>query len=394
MAIINTSSRKCFFFCLFFSISCSYISCSHSENNNLGNYLSETIKINPDNVTEGLKLGQYRIDSICPLAFPDGMELHEITKVYVKNERIYIMDSRLDKTIFVFDSSGDFLFKAGERGRAKNEYIEGPADFFVDNDDNIHVFDNRAKKILIFDKSGKVRKVVDVIQYFPNSFGMMADRSYVYDFNLDKFEENTVLARCDANNIIKEKLLSRSDSYTFIPSFQTFFANENRLSHIPLLADSVLVFNSDSLEKVVKFDFGGKYIMQENPSLVIDLHKPEEISAYKGVRALLSYQETDNLILLNYVYQSSRNYWLYNKDTEKVISGPFLFEGLSPFTNYFIKGKQIISVISDEQVSINESDPDFENDIYRKNYKNSAKQMQDIYDGKTNLPAVVFISIK
>ena len=394
MANLSVSFRKCLISCFAFSISFWCISCSQSENNNLGNYLSKTIKINPDNVTEGLKIGQYCIDSVCSLSFPDGIELHEITKVFVKNNRIYIMDSRLDKTIFVFDNSGNFLFKAGERGRAKNEYIDGPADFFVDNDDNIHVFDNRAKKILIFNKSGKVGKVIDVIQYFPNSFGMMANKSYIYDFNLDKFEKNTVLAKCDENNVIKDKLLSRSDSYTFIPSYQTFFANGNRLSHIPLMADSVLVFNADSLEKVVKVDFGGKFIMKENPSLVIDLHKPEEISSYKGVRALLSYQETENLVLLNYVYQSRTCFWLYNKDTKKEVSGPFLFEGLSPFTNYFINGNQIISVISDEHVSINESDVDFDKEIYAKNYNNSSKQVQDIFDGKIKLPAIVFISIK
>lgn len=139
-----------------------YVSCSESSWNELGEYKKETIKINPRMISGQLKKERYNVDSVCSLSLPEGMELREITKFTVKNNRIYIMDSRLGKTIFVFNNTGRFLFKAGERGRAKNEYIDGPTDFFVDNDDNIHVFDGHAKKIMIFDNTGKVKNVISV----------------------------------------------------------------------------------------------------------------------------------------------------------------------------------------------------------------------------------------
>lgn len=391
---LYTFLRKLFVFSFVICVSFTNISCSLYENNTLGNYQLKTIKIDPEKVSDGLNLCQYRVDSICSLSFPNGMELHEITKLIVKNDRIYIMDSRLDRTIFVFDCSGKFLFKAGDRGRAKNEYIDGPADFFVDNDNNIHVFDNKAEKIIVFDHTGSVCNVIDVRLYYPYSFGMMPNKKYVYDFNFDKDEENTALAVCDENNIIKDKLLYRSEKYTFVPSSQTFFANANRLSHIPLLADSVIVFNNDTLEKVVKFDFDGKFIMKEAPSLVIDLHEPQEISAYQGVRALLSYQETDNLILLEYIYKSMTNYWLFNKCTKRSISGNFLFEGLSPFHNYYIRDNQIITIVCDESVSIDENDSNFDKKEYNANYEKSSEQIKDMYDGKTKLPAIVYFSIR
>ncbi|MEE1140126.1 MAG: hypothetical protein UHP25_01915 [Prevotella sp.] len=214
----------------------------------------------------------------------------------------------------------------------------------------------------------------------------------MFDFNYDKDEENTVLAEYDENNITN-KLIHRKDKY-FYDIGQTFYANDSRLSHIPLMADSVIVFSGDTLEKVVKFDFNGKFIMQESPSLILELHNPEEISAYKGVRALLSYQETDKLILLQYVYQSRITYWLQDKDTKKVISGPFLFDGLSPFTNYFIKGNQIISIVTNEGMPTDKNYFEKKGDTFKTNYNKSPKQLQDIYDGKTKLPVVVFISIK
>ena len=369
-----------------------YVSCSESSWNELGEYKKETIKINPGMISGQLKKERYNVDSVCSLSLPEGMELREITKFTVKNNRIYIMDSRLGKTIFVFNNTGRFLFKAGERGRAKNEYIDGPTDFFVDNDGNIHVFDGHAKKIMIFDNTGKVKNVINTMHYFPHSIGMKANNKYMFDFNYDKDEENTVLAEYDENNITN-KLIHRKDKY-FYDIGQTFYANDSRLSHIPLMADSVIIFSGDTLEKVVKFDFNGKFIMQESPSLILELHNPEEISAYKGVRALLSYQETDKLILLQYVYQSRITYWLQDKDTKKVISGPFLFDGLSPFTNYFIKGNQIISIVTNEGMPTDKNYFEKKGDTFKTNYNKSPKQLQDIYDGKTKLPVVVFISIK
>ena len=369
------------------------ISCSQSNWNELGVYKRETIKINPEKISGQLKKDRYNVDSICTLSLPDGIELHEISKFIVKDNKIFVMDSRLDKTIYVFDNSGKFLFKAGEKGRAKNEYIDGPSNFFVDNDGNMHVFDRNAKKILIFNNNGKIKKVIDFIQYFPNSFGMKASNKYILDFNFDKDQNNTVLAECDENNIITNELIHRVDKY-YYDIEQTFFANEDRLSHIPLMADSVLVFKDDTLEKIVKFDFGGKFLMEEEPSLVLKLNKPENLTAYKGVRALLSYQETDNLVLLEYIYKKSVNYWMYNKKTSNCTSGPIIFDGLCPFVNYFLKGNQIISIITKNEVPTDGTGEEYDKDIYKRNYNNSPKQIQDIYDGKIKLPAIVFISTK
>lgn len=369
------------------------ISCSESNWNELGEYKKETIKINPEIISGQLKKERYNVDSVCSLSLPKGMDLHEITKFIVKNNRIYIMDSRLDKTIFVFDNTGRFLFKAGERGRAKNEYLDGPTDFFVDNFNNIHVYDGRAKKILIFDVIGKVRKAVDVKHYFPNSFGMKNNGRYMFDFNFDKDKDNTVLVECDNNNLIDHKLIHRLDKYYFNKE-RSFFANGARLSHIPLMADSVLVFNDDKLEKIVNFDFNGKFIMKEAPSLVLQLSTPEEMHNYKGVTSLSNYQETEDFIMMEYIYNSKVQLWFYNKKDKSHTYGPYIFDGLSPFSNYFIKDNQIISIVTNDELPIDKNYFKKRENTYKTNYNKSPKQLQDIYDGKTKLPAVVFISIK
>lgn len=384
---------------IFYNITACFIllgtGCSQSDNS-LGYYQSSTIKIDLDDKSFSLNAEQYSVDSVCHLSLPEGLEIHEITKFMVKNGRTYIMDSRLDRTIFVFDHTGKFLFKAGERGRAKNEYIDGPADFFVDNDNNIHVFDGHAKKIIIFGQEGKVMKTIDVRSYFPQSFGLFNNEKYAFDFNLDKLDGNTVLAICDEKNEIAKKLLFRSENYYLFPSKQTFFVNGDRMSHIPFMSDSVLVFNKDMLEKVVRFDFGGKFLMKEKPELAIDKQtEPLDISAYKGVRYLSNYQESDELILLEFVYQGFSNYWLYDKKNKRTIVKNYtLLEGLSPFNMYYIKDRQIAAIIGSEDIEIDRSDPDFDEKEFKKNYNMSSDSIKEIFDENKKLPAIVYISIK
>ncbi len=371
------------------------VGCSRPKNS-LGDYCSSTMKIDLDSENFSLDTEQYSVDSICHLSLPEGLEIHEITKLIVKNGRTYVMDSHLDRTIFVFDYTGRFLFKAGERGRAKNEYMDGPSNFFVDNENNIHVFDGRAKKIIVFGKDGKIMRTINVRNYFPQSFGLLNNKEYAFDFNLDKLEGNTVLALCNEKNEIARKLLFRSENYYLIPSEQTFFANGDRMSHIPLMSDSVLVFNKNVLEKVVKFDFGGRFLIKERQELAIDKQsEPQDISAYNGVQYLSSYQESDNLILLEYVYQRYTNYWLYDKQRKKVIAKNFgLMEGLNPFFMYYIEDKQIVAIVGEEDVEIDKSDPDYDEKEFKKNYDMSSTPIKEMFDGKTKLPAIVYISVK
>lgn len=371
------------------------VACSQSENS-LGEYNSSTMKINLDGKNSSLIADQYSVDSVCHLSLPEGMKIHEITKFLVKNGRTYVMDSHLDRTIFVFDYNGFFLFKAGERGRAKNEYMDGPADFFVDDDDNIHVFDGNAKRVIVFGKEGKVMKTIDVRNYFPQSFGLLNNKKYAFDFNLDKLDGNTVLAVCNEKNEIDKKLLFRSENYYLFPSEQTFFVNGDRMAHIPFMSDSVLVFNKDVLEKVIKFDFGGRLLIKEKPKLATDKQsEPQDISDYNGVRYLSNYQESDDLILLEYVYQHYSNYWLYDKQNKKVIVKDYrLLDGLNPFYMYYIKDRQIVAIVGEEDVEIDKSDPDFDEKDFQKNYDISSTPIKEMFDGKTKLPAVVYISVK
>lgn len=111
---------------------CLVTACGKEETYGLGKHRTVVFKIDPLKITQSLGRNDYRLDSVCTLSFPDSMK-YETTKILAKGNRIYVLDSRVGHTVYVFDSSGKYLFKLSERGRASYEYAGEPKDFFVDN---------------------------------------------------------------------------------------------------------------------------------------------------------------------------------------------------------------------------------------------------------------------
>lgn len=367
----------------------------------LGSYNSIVFEINPESPSNFINSSQYTVDSVCSLHLPDSFIAHSATKIIVNKDIIYIMDSEIARTIFVFDCYGNFLYKIGERGRARDEYIGGPSDFFVDKKNDVHVYDKNGEKILVFHK-GQVVRMIDTRSIFPHSFGLTSNGRYIYCMNHIGSDNanNSTLMICDFGYTNKKVLLpSKKKPYYCNPSNQTFFSNGNRLSHIPLLSDSVLVFQKDTLEKVVKFDFNGKFLINEEPDFAIitkdneALDIAKKMANYKGVVSLESYQETDSLILLQYVHQRYIRNWLYNKRTKKTINSECLFEGVVPFTYYFLRGNQIIAYVNEENAKMLR-------DIYQTNkdrkdeLEKSSRQIRDLLEGKIDAPALFYITIK
>lgn len=315
-----------------------FAACSLKGADGLGEYKTDIIFIeNPEVQTELLGNTQYTIDSVYTLSMPENISQFFVNKYIVKNNRVYLLDDNYAHTILAFDSNGKFLYKAGDRGRARNEYIDGPEDFFVDQNDRLHVFDYRGQKIVVFDSYGKYSRTINTQEEHPWAIGVKGNGEYLYSFMEDC--TGAALAIYDNDNKIQKKLVPFGKIYSFLPGKRCFFQNDNRLCHIPLLSDSVFVFDNDTLQKVVKIDFKGQFIMDVDPDLVTKENKTLELAKFRGVRSIKQYQETDSLIYFQYDYRGRLRSMLVNKSSNKILSGLSFFDGISPFTN-FVFGEQ------------------------------------------------------
>lgn len=376
---------------------CLFISCAEEKDNAFGDYKSVNIKIEPENITEPLGFNQCTIDSVCPISLPDSINNFLPSKLMVKNNKIYLLDSDITKTILVFNIKGNYLYKLGERGRANDEYIGGPTDFFVDDYGIVYVFDARAQQIKIFKENGHFNGNLGVGDYFIYSFGLLNNKRLLYSIasNNRNEEDKAALISCDLISSDPRKLLDFKENYTFWPSRFTFFSNENRLSHIPLLSDSVIVFKGDSLEKIVHFDFDGKFMRTEKPELVTHSGSLKDIIDYNGVQVLRKYQETESLILLEYSYKNLAMIWLYNKRTKQTWNLNNLFEeGTLIPTLTYLSDNQIIALIEQEDVDLYQDLLKNPTEEYKKTLAKAPSQVRDVLEGRIKTPALFYITVK
>lgn len=78
-----------------------------------------------------------------------------IDKMIYDRGRFYVLDSKMNKGIYVFNSDGSFLFNIGRVGRGHGEYIE-PTDFVI-ADTLVLVLDEFGKKFVRYGLDGACR---------------------------------------------------------------------------------------------------------------------------------------------------------------------------------------------------------------------------------------------
>ena len=194
---------------------------------------------------------------------------------------------------------------------------------------------------------------------------------------------------------IKKQLLPFGKKYNYSVANRCFFQNGNRLCHIPLFSDSILVFNNDKLEKVVKVDFKGRFITDVIPDVITGEVKKDEtfkLSSFDGVRYISVYQETDSWINVSYSLKILGGERLIRKKTNETFSGNTLFEGLQPFTHLFLLDDKLVFLAQKDMVEYIRRQP--RDEKFMEEYNKSAPQVQALIDGKIKTPAIFYISIK
>ena len=390
-----------------------FAACSLETPNALGDYKKETITV--DSLEAQSKLltkEQYSIDSVCSLELPQNLEYYSVQRLMVRNNRAYVQINSYENSVYVYDSNGKLLWKTGrndvvksvsdsdgkirkvgKKADAKDEQTVDPADFFVDDNDYLHIFDRGAQKIFVFDSEGKVVKTIYTQRDNPYAVGLMNNGEYMLSF-----AENTcgaALANYDEFGSIKKQLLPFGKKYNYSVANRCFFQNGNRLCHIPLFSDSILVFNNDKLEKVVKVDFKGRFITDVIPDVITGEVKKDEtfkLSSFDGVRYISVYQETDSWINVSYSLKILGGERLIRKKTNETFSGNTLFEGLQPFTHLFLLDDKLVFLAQKDMVEYIRRQP--RDEKFMEEYNKSAPQVQALIDGKIKTPAIFYISIK
>ncbi len=367
-------------------------SCSHKHNEAKSYYTTRNIQIEDYSMTQYMDSANCKIEIATELKMPSNFRYMDGKKLLYENGCFFLMDSKYNNTIFVFDSVGNYINKLGERGRAKNEYIKSPTDFFVDsNNGNVHVFERDSRRIIIFTKDGNYKETIQ-LNYWPYSIGYTSSGNYLASFNYKKAGDGLQLGVIGLNEEVVNPILYLQNDFDFVTTHNTSILSDGLLYHIPNFSDSIMVFCGDTVKEVIKLNFPYKEIPNEIKKLVAKSEMDNYI-AFRGINSISNYYETNSFVNFSYSLSHVKFNCLIDKRNKKQYhsSGGF-FQGVFPGHTYCVKGDYILWLITQDDVDDLLSIMKFNSDNYDSDAIFPHVIVKDIMRKKYKLPLILKIT--
>lgn len=254
-----------------------------------------------------------------PLEVNENCLIGEIDRILYLNNRFYIFDQNISKSIFVFAKNGTFLHKLDKSGHGPGEYFV-PNGFDVDSIGNIFVGDAFNKRILKYDSLGNY---IDTYRtsYYIEEFCLFDDHKVLVR---NAYKTNKVIASLGILDLLTDKLIriipGRDVFDDFdIPRFSSsyLFRSDNIIYYNPRFDNSIYKIANQEIMKSIsysqelcpsqEFVQGLKYdqdLLISNKKYILDLRNIFENSNFISI----SYTKSINSRNLIISKKSNRSY--------------------------------------------------------------------------------------
>ena len=231
-----------------------------------------------------------------PLETNSDIMLSGIDKILVSKSYYYVLDTKSNFGLFLFDKNGKFVRTISSRGRGPGEFIY-IADFDIDKKGNIYLFDKERKNILKFDSFGNFKEEI-THGLFTTNFAYINDDDFIF-FQKGRYQ----IERDFQNDLIlwnnKNKIKSTYFPYTArsIPygSFSSFYKSGEKLYYCNYFGNNIYEIVDGNPRLVYHLDLGELYPSDELFDYVNI--KPSVDKIRKDYYCNLSnYYETENLV--------------------------------------------------------------------------------------------------
>jgi hypothetical protein len=303
------------------------------------------------------------VDSVLyvPLETTDESLIGEITQVEYFDGKYFVLDGNQAQALFVFDSTGRYLWKISRIGGGPGEYIS-LSEFSIDyQSKHIHLLSLNPVKVLEFDFQNNLIATLSP-SFYPHSFRYLPnDSSYLfynsYDNNREKLTNEYNLIATDKNMKITRGYIpydSKSTSNTRyvprVPSNYYWYGREVRL--IDEVSHAIYRIVADSLHVCYRFNFGSYAFDKSRVAEPADdfakyMHdkKPSSISAVSETPQFLYFTiHGDKKVIFGY----------YSKDKQQLTAGYSVqcdnLKIVSPKV-YSAQANRFISVIDPETIT-------------------------------------------
>lgn len=295
--------------------------CNKHKEINYHNESIEKINVNIENVTEDSNLLS-NFKYIC-LEETDKSLIGSIDKILIRDNRIYVLDAKISKSVFIFDTLGNFIFKIKKNGRGPGEYLQ-LNDFELDEANNLLLLDVRQKEILKYTEKGKYLESIK-IDFWSHSFSSLNDNCFIFyrnnmrmkderniGYNIFLFDlaKNTFFEGFPFRNQLDDQDIVRMSKYRLLKSNDIVLFSPYYTNDIYELTESSFILR-------YQFDFGNKNL---NPYIIMDKQKsdwPKVLYNSDYVVDIENYYETDLFFMCSAYYNNRVYNIVYSKLSKK-----------------------------------------------------------------------------
>lgn len=312
--------NKISFFIIFISIgllSC----CSQKENS------ADSPIIDFGETTNSIKASQLiQIENSVKLETKDECLIGYIDHACIYNDHIYILDSWISKSLFVFNNEGKYITKISAVSGGEGEFLI-PYNFEIDKENNILLLNDIAQnKLLFYDiRDLKYIKSITYKEKY-NAICKLTNKDLYIGYKPmhNIHENNSTQIDILDSNLNKQKGLIKADPRTSILSGKVFNFYNTKQSVVVFPFFSNKLYNITADTATVRYELRfGEYDFPTNDFFNSKQYEPipifQQLEKEELIQNIYPYETTDHL-LIKYDVKKNNFLAIHNKHTKKSIN--------------------------------------------------------------------------
>ena len=196
-----------------------------------------------------------------PLETTDESLFGYCTQLEIFDDKIYLFDQFSTQSVFIFDRTGKFIKRLGEKGGAPFEF-QAPKGMAIDRvNKQLIIYDNQKRVWMYFTLTGEYIKKVNVpfrmkgsFQLFPSGHIVSATNKGDWNTHLGAYTDYRLLYTDTTGNIVKAVYPYLETEYSDI-SYPSLLFMDNEILYFPLYLNEIYQITDSTIKTKYRFDY-------------------------------------------------------------------------------------------------------------------------------------------